>query len=251
MASSYRPDRYRVRPSERTDSDQLIDDYLRDLRTSAWNRQLPKARTEALEDEVRDRIESDLDAAGRRDEATVHRVLDRLGPASGYIDAQSADQPTGARRIVDIALTPIARLRSLLDAHGWGIAEIGGLLLLFFGSFLVWWIGPIFGILLIRYAADRWSPRAMRIATGVVFGLLAAQAFVAVGTLGYLLVVDGGLDAEETRRLMSGFNGGQLFGDDPTRGDPLSVIRIVGAVLAPVAGIASGIYLLLSPRYRG
>jgi hypothetical protein len=227
-------------------ADQLIDDYVRDLRTSAWIRQLPKSRTEDLEDDVRERIEADLAAAGNRDAGTAHRVLDRMGPASAIIDAQSAAPPTGLRR----ALTPVIRLRFLLSAHGWGIAEIGGLLLLVFGPFLVWWIGPIFGIILIRYAADRWSPRAMRIATGVVFGLLATQAFVALGTLGFLLISDGNLDAEETRRLMSGFNGGQLFQDAQGHGDPLAVVRIVGGLLAPVAGIGSAIYLALSPRYR-
>ncbi len=210
MASLQR-DRYGSRqPAQRTKSDQLIDDYVRQLRTSAWIRQLPAWRTEELEDEARAKIESDLAAAGNRDEATVHRVLDRLGPASDMIAAQNADPPAGIHRLVTIALTPLARLRFLLKARGWGIAEVGGLLLLIVGPFLVWWVGPIFGILLIRYAADRWSPRAMRIATGLVFGLLAMQALLAVGTLAFLLVTDGNLDAETTRRMMSGFGSGQL-----------------------------------------
>jgi hypothetical protein len=220
-------------------ADQLIDDYVRDLRTSAWIRQLPKERTEDLEYEVRDRIESDLARAGNRTVATVHGVLDRLGPASAIIDAQSGARPGGARRLINVALTPLVRLRYLLSAHGWGVAEIGGLLLLIFGPFLVWWVGPIFGIILIRYGANRWSPRAMSIATRVVFGLLAAQALLAIGTLGFLLITDGSLNAEETRRLMSGINAGQLFGDDPSRGDPLFIVRLSAACWRRSRGLAA------------
>ena len=50
-------------------SDQLIDDYLHELKTSASIRQLPGPRTAALEREVRDRIDGALAAAGNRDEA--------------------------------------------------------------------------------------------------------------------------------------------------------------------------------------
>ena len=79
-------------------SDQLIDNYVHELRVSAWIRQLPKPRTAALETEVRERIDGELAAAGNRDEETVLGVLDRLGPASEFVAQQDAVPATGVRR---------------------------------------------------------------------------------------------------------------------------------------------------------
>ena len=183
-------------------SDRLIEDYVRDVHVSAWIRQLPKAQTAALESEVRERIAADLTAAGKRDEATVQGVLDRLGPPSEFVDPQDAVPVTGARRAVSSVAAPLVKLRFRLAAHGWGYAELGGLALLIAGPFLLWWVGPILGIILIRYAADRWSNRAMHVATVVVFSLLAAQAILAVVLLVYVLAT-GGSAADELQRLIS------------------------------------------------
>jgi len=229
-------------------SDRLIEDYVRQLRTSAWIRHVPKARSEAIEDDVRARIAGELAKAGSRDEATVYRVLDRLGPASDIVAAQTSS-PAGARGVIGLVLMPIERARLLLDVHGWGIGEIGGLLLLMVGPFLLWWIGPLFGILLLHYAADRWSPQTMRRATKIVFVLLAVQGVAALVLLIYVVLTTG-IDAEWTRRLMSDLSPSQLLKLAAVDNVPLFLMRLVGAFLAPIAGIVSGVYLLLSPRYR-
>lgn len=230
-------------------SDQLIDDYVRDLRVSAWIRQLPPPRTAALERDVRERIAAALTAAGNNDEATVYGVLDRLGPP-GDIVAQRDDAPTnGADRAIGAVLAPLSRFRIMLAARGWGVAEIGGLLLLLVGPYILWWIGPIFGIILVRAAANRWSQRATHYATVVVFALLTVQAVIALALIAYVLI-DGGSLAYELQRVMSGL-ALHALSDTSAASGPLSVLRFIGASLAPIAGLVSGIYLALSPRFRG
>jgi len=143
----------------------------------------------------------------------------------------------------------VARARFLIDASGWGVGEIGGLLLLIVGPFLLWWIGPLFGIVLVHYAANRWSPHSMQVATRVVFGLLAVQAIAALALMLYVVFTTG-IDAEWTRRLMSDLSPGQLLQLGSMDNIPLFVLRLVGAFLAPIAGIVAGVYRALSPRVR-
>ena len=164
-------------------ADQLIANYVHDLRVSAWIRQLPPAQTADLEKEVRATIAAQLAAAGKRDEATIYGVLDRLGPAGEIVARHSDAPPSDRRRTINNALAPVARGRAILRARGWGAAEIGSLLLLILGPFYLWWIGPIFGIILVRMAAGRWSHRSTHIATLVVVWLFAAQTVMAVGLL--------------------------------------------------------------------
>jgi len=229
-------------------TDRLIDEYLHELKVSAWIRQLPRTRTEALEDEVRERIETELNAAGNRDQGTVYRVLDRMGsPAEIVARADGSPDERDATDPVDASL---ARLRFAFASRGWGAAEIGGLLLLILGPFLLWWIGPIFGILLILYAARRWSPRSIKNASVIVFGLLGVQALAALTLLAYLFVTDGNIDQEWTRRLMSGFSPGQFLQLGSSDDGPLSLLRMVGALACPIAGITAGVYLAFSRRYR-
>ena len=235
-------------------SDQLIDDYVRELRVSAWIRQLPKPRTAALENEVRERIYGELAAAGKHDEATVYGVLDRLGPPSNFVAEQDAAPPSSAHRAVNIVLTPLARMRFMLASGGWSAAEIGGLLLLIVGPFLLWWIGPIFGIILVRAKSDRWSDRATHVATVIVFSLFTVQAILAVGLMAYVLIT-GGSAADELQKLMSSYSPGHLGsnltpGGLPAESGLLFLVRLFGALLAPFAGVVSGVYLALSPRFR-
>jgi hypothetical protein len=230
-------------------SDQIIDNYLRELRVSAWVRHLPRSETAALESATREKIDAELDAAGNRDESTVYGVLDRMGPAADIVGRDDATSPTGWRSTYSKVLEPVARVQFMLDGRGWGLAEIGGLLLLMVGPFLLWWIGPAFGILLIRYAGNRWSGHAELVATKIVFGLLAVQAIAALALLTYVMFTSG-IDAEWTRRLMSDLTPLQLLQGGPSGDISLYVLRLVGAFLAPIAGIASGIYLIASPRVR-
>ena len=121
------------------------------------------------------------------------------------------------------------------------------------GPFILWWIGPILGIILVRAGTDRWSARAEHVATVVVFSLLTVQAILAVALLGFVLMT-GGLFAVQLQGVVSalapGHLGSSLGPALDLSGSPLFVVRIVGGLLAPVAGLTSGIYLALSPRIR-
>lgn len=236
-------------------SDQLIDDYLHELKVSAWVRQLPKDETAALESAIRDKIDSELNAAGNRDESTVYDVLDRMGPAADIVGKSDRVSPTGWRSTYTAVLEPVARLEFKLAARGWGLAEIGGLLLLIVGPFLLWWVGPIFGIILVRSAADRWSDRAEHRATVIVFALLAVQTLLALAILVYAIVT-GGSALDQLQRILASAGPGTFQGplNPPTPGSassgPLYALRMVGSLLPFIAGIVSGVYLALSPRIR-
>ncbi len=234
-------------------SDPLIEDYLRELRVSAWNRRVPRPQAANLENEVRASIDAELAEAGDRDVETVLRVLDRLGPPSAFVADLTDAPPTESRRLIDTLMTPITRVRGLFEAYGWGWADIGALLLLIAGPFYLWWIGPIFGIILVRAAANRWAPKATHRATAVVVWLFAAQVIISVGLFVIVLAIGGPL-AEQLQRIFSNFALGGAgrsplapgFGGD----EPLSPVQLLMASPAYVAGGVSGVYLALSPRYR-
>lgn len=235
-------------------SDQLIDEYLRELKVSAWIRQLSPSQTADLENEVGASIASSLAAAGNREEATVFSVLDRLGSPGDIVDKRYARPPSGARRTINSALAPVPRVRATMRSHGWGAAEIGGLFLLIVGPFLLWWIGPIFGILLVRAGAERWSDRTMHIATVVVGVLFLIQALMALALFASVMTNGG---SAELQQVLSAFARGGLTGGGlvPPTGTfaglaSLSLEQIVVALPAPLAGLSSGIYLAFSRRYR-
>jgi hypothetical protein len=231
-------------------SDQLIADYLRELRVSAWNRGLPRAQSDLLLHEVRAKIDAALETSGTRDEEAVYGVLDRLGPPSAFVSQATDAPPSGARSVADQLFQPFRRLR---DAYGWGLAEIGALLLLIVGPFLVWWIGPIFGIILVRAAASRWTVHATHRATNFVVALFAAQALIALGLFFYVLVV-GGPFGEQLQIIFenytTGGRGGLPLIPEFIGSQPLSPTEILLMSPPYVAGIASGIYLAFSPRHR-
>lgn len=230
--------------------DRLVAGYLREIRVAAWNRGLPKARTDQLVKEVASQIDSALTPTGVRDEATVYGVLDRMGPPSAFV-TQLADEPrSGARAVLDRVLAPLARL---LYTHGWGVAEIGSLVLLIVGPILLWWIGPIFGIVLVRVGTGRWSARATHRATNFVVVVFAVQALIAVGLLLYVLTA-GGPFAVEIRKVITSFRPG-IGGLSPLSpflggAGPLSPLQVLLAAPPFVAGLVSGIYLAFSPRQR-
>lgn len=234
-------------------SEQLIEDYLRELRVSAWNRQLPRSKTVALLDEVRLDIQATLDEAGDRDEATVYRVLDRLGAPGDIVAKVTARPRSNIQRAADTALAPILRLRDAFREHGWGLAELGALLLLIPGPFILWWIAPVFGIILVRVAANRWSDQTTHRATNFVVAVFAVQVVMAVCVLLYVLTLGGPFDVEISKVFTSFHPGiGGLSPLSPFLGGagPLSPLQILLASPPFVAGIASGIYLALSPRQR-
>src|SRR3990170_5685618 len=106
-------------------SNHLIAHYLRELRVSAWIRQLPRAETADLENEVGATIAAALAMAGNREDATVYGVLDRLGPAGDIVAQHRAVPPSGVRRAVNTALAPVTRLQTILRSRGWGATDIG------------------------------------------------------------------------------------------------------------------------------
>jgi hypothetical protein len=235
-------------------SDHLIAHYLRELRVSAWIRQLPAAETAELENEVGATIAAALAAAGNREEATVNGVLDRLGPAGDIVAQHCAAAPSDVRRAINTALTPVTRVRAILRSRGWGAAEIGGLLLLIAGPFYLWWVGPIFGISLVRLAADRWAHRVTHIATVVVVALFTVQALMALAVFA-LVMMRGGSAADDLMEIFLVFGPGGGSGLVPPSGtaaglSSLSPFEMMFILPAFLAGLSSGIYLALSPRYR-
>jgi hypothetical protein len=235
-------------------SEQLIDDYVHDLRMSAWLRGIPADRTTELEHQTRARIATELAEAGDADEAHLFEVLDRMGPASDIIDRENAVPIGGVRAAVNPIIAPFARIRFALAAHGWGVPEIGGLLLLAVGPFVLWWIGPIFGIILIRMAANRWTYRATHKATVLVFALLAVHAAISLG-LFIVALAGGGPLADELKRVLAsvapgGIGRGPGFEPVIYSSGPMFYLAVVVSLLPIVAGIGSAIYLALSPRER-
>ncbi len=234
-------------------TERLIADYLREIRVSAWIRQLPGRQTDALEAEVQRDIQASLEEAGNRDEATVYGILDRLG-APGEIVARATAQPrSGSQQAVDAALAPVLRVRDMFRARGWGLAEIGALVLLIIGPFFLWWIGPIFGIFLVRVAADRWSDRATHRATNFVVAVFAVQALIVVCLLVYVLTFGGPFDVEISKVFTSFRPGtGGISALSPFLGGagPLSPLQILLASPPFVAGIGSGLHLAISRRHR-
>jgi len=236
-----------------SNSERLIADYLKELRVSAWNLHLPRSQTDALEAEIRTDIQAALDAAGDRDEATVYGILDGLGAPGMMVAKLTAEPRTDLQQAVDTGLAPLKRLKVPFRARGWGPAEVGALLLLIVGPFFVWWIGPIFGIFLVRVAADRWSDRATHRATNFVVAVFAVQALIVVCLLVYVLAVGGPFDVEISK-VFTSFRParGGISPLSPFLGGagPLSPLQILLASPPFVAGIGSGLYLAFSRRHR-
>jgi hypothetical protein len=141
----------------------------------------------------------------------------------------------------------------LRDVHGWGLAEIGSLLLLIVGPFYVGWVGPILGIILVRAAANRWTDRAEHRATVMVAALFGVQVVIALSLI-VIAFMNGSLLSDSLWELFSAFGlrGRETppFLPSPGGAGLLSPIEILVAAPAFIAGIASGIYLAFSPRRR-
>jgi hypothetical protein len=232
-------------------SHRLIADYLRELQVSTWVRGVPSSQARALQDEVRSKIDTALAAAGDRDEATVFRVLDRLGPPVAFVEALAATPRSPAQRLIDTVTTPIRGTRAKLASRGWGMAEIGALLLLAVGPFLLWWLGPIFGIIVVRVAAGRWPADVTKRTTAFIAVMLALQAVISVA-LFVAAYMQGGSVAAQLQQLFLMFDPNVSTGTGlvPGRLGSLSPIEMLIVAPAYVAGIGSAIYLARGRRYR-
>jgi hypothetical protein len=140
------------------DAEILVRDYLRRLEAEA--RGLPADRGAELVAEVSEHIELALAEAGRRDEATVRTVLDRLGPVHAIVAAEVGSEPTAGG-------PPASATVSTIPASGWGAVEIIAVLLLMLLPF----VGPLLGLVFV-WASTRWTTRNKLIATAIVVVLL-------------------------------------------------------------------------------
>lgn len=138
----------------------LIGDYLRRLDAAAWP--LPADRKAELAGEVREHIDAALGEAGRRDEATLRNVLERLGPPEEIVAAEVSDE-TQAR---PHATSPVASAQP-----GVGAIEIIAILLLTLGGFLLPLIGPVIGLAFV-WLSPAWSTRVKLVVSAVVIGVL-------------------------------------------------------------------------------
>lgn len=159
------------------DADALVDTYIARLESEAAR--LPSDRRADLVTEVRAHIATAIHAAGRRDEATVRTILDRLGEPTEIVaaDADMAGPPAG---------DPITPGSSIERRQGWGAIEIAAVLLMTVGAVLLPVIGPLIG-LVVAWQSARWSRRAKTVLTVVVLAI-----FVAVPIVGLFAWMPGG-----------------------------------------------------------
>jgi hypothetical protein len=216
------------------------------VKVSTWVRSVPSSQASALLNEVRARIEAALAEEGARDEATVYQVLDRLGPPVGFVERLALTPRSPAQQVIDTVLAPVTRARAVLASRCWGFAEIGALLLLVVGPFVLWWLGPLFGIALVRVAADRWSAAVTKRATVFVAVMLAVQFVIAVALFAFVLPNRMELLFQPLWVRVGPF-------DDwltPGGAGSLSLIELLIISPAFIAGIGSAIYLARGRRYR-
>jgi hypothetical protein len=215
----------------------LISAYLGRLEAAAWP--LPPSRRSELTAEVREHIETALAEAGSRDEVSVRNVLDRLGRPE---DIVAAEVEAGGGRTTPGAFHAAGQTTSgwmaQAAARGWGALEIVAVLLLTLGSLLLWFVGPIAGVI-VAWFSERWTARQKRVATTVVFGSVAVEiVLMAV----FMSRAFGG---------WMGFGGMEFgFGQWPVAADFgfMGLIALASALLPLVAGLGTGIYLALALR---
>lgn len=216
-------------------SEALISEYLGRLDAAAWPLS-PSRRTE-LVSEVREHIETALDDAGSRDEATLRNVLDRLGRPEDIVAAEV--QAGGGDRETDwhAASQPQPGILARAEAQGWGPIEIAAVLLLMAGTLLLWWAGPVAGAVT-AWFSGRWTTREKQLTSFVVFGLLAVQAVLMMVTFAGAF---GGMGSGIGELGFGGF--GSTFGN-------FGVFAVLSMVLPFVAGLGAGLYLALAISRR-
>ncbi len=157
---------------------------------------LPAGRREELVVEIRGHLQEAL-SAGPGDEPAVRGVLDRLGTPEDIVAAEQDAAPPGGREAGRGAPVPPGTSGyppglPALPAHPpgqpgpagcWTPVEVGAVLALTVGAFVLPVIGPLLGLVLVWMSA-RWAVRDKVIAT-VLAGLQAVAVVIAL--LGVLL----------------------------------------------------------------
>ena len=163
----------------------VVRDYLGRLHAAGWG--LAPARRDELVAEVREHIDEALRVqreAGRRGEAVVRNVLERLGPPEEIVRAESEGQPYDVRGAAPSGQAPIgapglpAAAGTSYDAGSWwGPVEIFAVLLLSLGSVLLPLVGPVTGLVLL-WMSPRWTQEQKVV--GSFLGLLPFLALFLV-----------------------------------------------------------------------
>ncbi len=141
------------------DGDELVREYIGRLEAAAWP--LAEDRRRELVGEVREHIDTALSEAGRRDDVTVHNVLERLGRPEEIVASEVEPLPSRPRWDGTGAPGPVA------TAPAWGVVEVAAVLLLTFGAILLPLVGPALGLGLV-WVSTRWTTREKLIATTIV-----------------------------------------------------------------------------------
>jgi uncharacterized membrane protein len=152
-----------------TDDDQLVGDYLRELRTAA--RLLPADRRDELVAEITAHIAE----ARQSDDSpmAVRNILDRLGDPAEIVRTAADAPPAGTDWTAD-ADTTVGTPGRL------GALEIAAVLFLLFGGIVIPFLGWLVGVVLL-WLSPRWTSRDKLLGTLVWPGGLLAPVMVAVG----------------------------------------------------------------------
>lgn len=103
-----------------TDTDRLIEDYLRRLDHAAAH--LPRARRAELVADIRGHIDAALPQEQAGGEAAVRNLLDRLGPPVDIVEAALPDTPDADRRAGRLEIAALIAL--LVPFLGWGVGAV-------------------------------------------------------------------------------------------------------------------------------
>lgn len=145
------------------DSETVVGEYIEDLEAATTH--LEADRRIELVAEVREHIELALAEAGSSDEATVRKVLERLGSPDEIVAAEvGSERPTPGSASRTTGSGPGVRRPLSVEARA--------LLLLTVGAVVLPFIGPLLG-LWVASASERWTLTQKRTATLIVVALLA------------------------------------------------------------------------------
>lgn len=103
-----------------TDTDRLIEDYLRRLEHAAAH--LPRTRRAELVADIRGHIDTALRQEQAAGEAAVRNVLDRLGPPEDIVEAAQPPTPDADQRAGKLEIAALIGL--LIPFIGWGVGAV-------------------------------------------------------------------------------------------------------------------------------
>jgi hypothetical protein len=103
-----------------TDTDRLIEDYLRRLDHAAAH--LPRARRAELVADIRGHIDTALPQEQAAGEAAVRNLLDRLGPPEDIVQAAQPPTPEADQRAGRLEIATLVAL--LVPFIGWGVGAV-------------------------------------------------------------------------------------------------------------------------------